>query len=120
MLLFRQKTFQFCTPRLKTGQPVLPYRELELFKIFQMSFSNRMLFMKIRHLSCSPDPTADSETANPIFHEFFGQKICESCFFICDLIDYRIRENSGVIDSELVVARVFPKYVVLIFCDLMI
>ena len=80
--------------------------ESELFKIFRMSFSNRMLFMKIRHLSCSPDPTADSETANPIFHEFFGQKICESCFFVCDLIDYKIRENYGVIDSELVV---FPK-----------
>ena len=25
MLIFRQKYFQFCTPHLKTQQPVLPY-----------------------------------------------------------------------------------------------
>ena len=25
MLIFRQKSFQFCTPHLKTSQPVLPY-----------------------------------------------------------------------------------------------
>ena len=25
MLIFRQKSFQFCTPHLKTQQPVLPY-----------------------------------------------------------------------------------------------
>ena len=96
MLLFRQKSFQFCTPRLKTRQPVLPYWESELFKIFQMSFSNRMLFMKIGHLSCSPDLTANSETTNPNFHKFFGQ-------FICNLIGYNIRENSEFVVSELVV-----------------
>ena len=47
--------------------------ESELFKIFQMSFSNRMLFMNIGHLSCSPDPTANSKTTNPNFHKFFDQ-----------------------------------------------
>ena len=26
VLILRQKSFQFCTPRLKTQQPVLPYR----------------------------------------------------------------------------------------------
>ena len=70
--------------------------ESELFKIFQMSFSNRMLFMKIGHLSCSPDPTANSKTTNPNFHKIFGQ-------FICNLIGYNIRENSGFVVSELVV-----------------
>ena len=56
--------------------------ESELFKIFQMSFSNRMLFMNIGHLSCSPDPTANSKTTNPNFHKIFGQ-------FICNLIGYK-------------------------------
>ena len=28
MLIFRQKSFQFCTPRLKTPQPVLPYSSI--------------------------------------------------------------------------------------------
>ena len=28
MLIFRQKSFKFCTPRLKTWQPVLPYSAL--------------------------------------------------------------------------------------------
>ena len=69
--------------------------ESELFKIFQMSFSNRMLFMNIGHLSCSPDPTANSETTNPNFHKIFGQ-------FICNLIGY---------EGQLIVKKQFhPKY----------
>ena len=37
MLIFRQKSFQFCTPRLKTQQPVLPYFRYTVF-ITIMSF----------------------------------------------------------------------------------
>ena len=31
MLIFRQKSFQFCIPRLKNRQPILPYCEISTY-----------------------------------------------------------------------------------------
>ena len=78
------------------------------FKIFQMSFSNRMLFMNIGHLSCSPDPTANSKTTNPNFHKIFGQ-------FICNLIGYKGQLISKC-PCEKTVSSKIPTKIFLEFC----
>ena len=45
MLIFRKKSFQFCTPRLKTWQPVLPYYSSSLLD--QLNWSNEGLSIYI-------------------------------------------------------------------------
>ena len=48
MLIVRQKSFQFCIPRLKTGQPVLPYFTTKIISIdtilMHKSFTEKIHF----------------------------------------------------------------------------
>ena len=64
MLIFRKKSSQFCTPRLKTQQPVLPYYSSSLLD--QLNWSNEGLSI---HIPLVVDNLPDRNSKNLVSND---------------------------------------------------
>ena len=88
-------------------QPLISKVFLNHLNIFSHNSSEQFL-KQIPVLSCTPDPTTNSETTNPNFQYLFDQleQVLQVFFFslfgFTNLIGQNICENSGFTVSELV------------------